>query len=119
MLKNTRSVLSKHVFSGLDSLLNHRRQGKRLFKFNTRAFNARRFQKKAETERQRRDAEKQRLREDIERRFREKKKQRHREKQQRRACKFKKNEKRLAREHDEIEKRARRVENNKLTSTKS
>ena len=104
MPKNTRSALPKRVFNGLDSSSNHRRQNKRSFKLSSRAFNARRLQKKVEAEHQRRDTKKQRFRENIERRFREKKEQRHRGKQQRRAREFKKNEKRLAREHDEIEK---------------
>ena len=75
MPKNTRSAPSKHVFSGLDSPSNHRRQSKRPFKFSNRALNARRLQKKAETKRQRRDAKEQRLRENIKHRFRKKKEQ--------------------------------------------
>ena len=114
MPKNTRSAPSKHVFNDLDSPSNHRRQSKRPLKLNNRAFNARRLQKKAEAERQRRDAKEQRLRENIERRFREKKEQRHREEQQRRAHEFKKNEKRFACEHDETEKHAQRAEDDRL-----
>ena len=114
MPKNTRSAPSKHVSNGLDSPSNHRRQSKRPLKFNNRALNARRLQKKAEAERQRRDAKKQRLRKNTERWFRKKKEQRHREEQQRRTREFKENEKRLAREHDEVEKRIQRAENDRL-----
>ena len=105
MPKNTRSAPSKHVSNDLDSSSNHRRQSKRPFKPNSRALNARRLQKKAEAERQRRDAKKQRLRKNIEHQFHKKKEQQHREEQQRHTYEFKKNKKRLAREHDEIEKR--------------
>ena len=100
-----RSAPPKRVFSGLDNPSN-RRQGKRSLKLSNRVLNARRFQKEAEAERQRRDAKEQRLRENIERRFHEKKEQRHREEQQRRAREFKKNEERLARKHVKVEKRA-------------
>ena len=113
MPKNTRSAPPKRVSSGLDSPSNHRRQGKRPPKPSSRALNARRLQEEAEAERQRRDAEEQRLREDTERRFREEEEQRHREEQQRRAREFKKNEERLAREHDEAEERAQRAEDDR------